>query len=57
MDMLGGFYALTSLASAYYETLGLDRETGKPFPDTLCRLGLEDIIPEVWGTEEARVCG
>ncbi len=37
------------LRSKYYELMGWDRETGKPFPDTLKRLGLEHTTVEVWG--------
>ncbi len=43
-----------TMATAYYHAVGFDRETGKPFPETLRRLGLEEIIPEVWGPEEAK---
>lgn len=44
-----------TMANAYYQTLGYDRETGKPFPETLRRLGLDDIISDIWGEEEAKV--
>lgn len=46
-----------TLTSTYYETVGWDRETGKPFPETMRNLGLEYLIPEIWGAEEARVGG
>jgi aldehyde:ferredoxin oxidoreductase len=45
------------MVNAYYETYGLDGESGRPLPETLRRLGLEDIIPEIWGKEEVRVGG
>jgi aldehyde:ferredoxin oxidoreductase len=31
----------------YYETMGWDRETGTPLPDTLEKLGLEDIVKDL----------
>lgn len=33
----------------YYELLGWDRDSGKPLPDTLRRLGLEHIVKDIWG--------
>jgi aldehyde:ferredoxin oxidoreductase len=32
----------------YYEAMGWDRTTGKPLPETLKRLGLEFVIPDLW---------
>jgi aldehyde:ferredoxin oxidoreductase len=32
----------------YYELMGWDQKTGKPLPDTLKKLGLEHIIPDIW---------
>ncbi|MBI2908363.1 MAG: hypothetical protein HYX92_12005 [Chloroflexi bacterium] len=32
----------------YYEKMGWDRETGKPLPETLRSLGLEDVIGDIW---------
>jgi len=32
----------------YWEKMGWDVETGKPLPQTLRRLGLEDVIPALW---------
>ena len=46
-----------TMVSTYYETAGWDRETGKPLPETLQQLGLEHLIPEVWGVEEAKILG
>ena len=37
------------LRSKYYELMGWDKETGKPLPDTLARLGLEHTVSELWG--------
>jgi aldehyde:ferredoxin oxidoreductase len=33
---------------AYWKRMGWDTETGKPLPGTLKRLGLADLIPELW---------
>ncbi len=33
----------------YYELMGWDRESGKPLPQTLKNLGLEAVIPDLWG--------
>ncbi len=32
----------------YYELLGWDKETGRPTQETLSRVGLEELIPDVW---------
>ena len=32
----------------YYELEGWDKETGKPFKETLKRVGLEEYIDEIW---------
>ena len=37
------------LRSKYYEQMGWDREIGKPLPKTLESLGLEQVIPDLWG--------
>ena len=44
-----------TMISAYYDTVGLDRASGRPFPETLQKLGLEHLIPEIWGIEEAKL--
>ncbi len=36
------------ILDAYYSQMGWDRVTGKPFPDTLRRVGLESIISDIW---------
>jgi aldehyde:ferredoxin oxidoreductase len=36
------------MISTWYETVGYDPETGRPWPDTLEQLGLGYLIPEVW---------
>ena len=35
----------------YYDITGLDHQTGKPLPKTLRVLGLEEMIPQVWGDD------
>lgn len=37
------------LRAGYYQSMGWDKETGKPLPDTLRSFGLEYAIPELWG--------
>ncbi|HEY7494093.1 MAG TPA: aldehyde ferredoxin oxidoreductase C-terminal domain-containing protein [Candidatus Tectomicrobia bacterium] len=41
------------LVGTWYETVGYDRQTGKPLPVTLRELGLAHLIPELWGAEES----
>jgi aldehyde:ferredoxin oxidoreductase len=41
------------LVGTWYETVGYDRQTGRPLPATLRELGLAHLIPELWGAEEA----
>lgn len=36
---------------AFYERSGWDRETSKPLPETLKRLDMEEIIPDLWGAD------
>ena len=36
----------------YYELMGRDRQSGRPNPDTLRSLGLEDLIPDIWESEQ-----
>jgi len=33
----------------YYKLMGWDRDSGKPLPRTLRSLGLEAVIPDIWG--------
>lgn len=40
---------LDSYLDAYYDFRGWDKETGKPTREKLTELGLEDLIPDVWG--------
>jgi len=37
-----------TLVNEYYSLMGWDRATGKPLPETLERLGLESVIPDIW---------
>jgi len=39
---------LAPLLDAYYEFRGWDRATGKPTPEKLGELGLEELIPDLW---------
>ncbi|MFC1915546.1 aldehyde ferredoxin oxidoreductase family protein [Chloroflexota bacterium] len=39
---------LDNMLESYYERMGWDKETGKPLPDTLRRLGLEHTIKDIW---------
>jgi aldehyde:ferredoxin oxidoreductase len=36
------------MLDVWYETVGYDRKTGRPRPDTLRSLGLEFLIPSLW---------
>ena len=39
------------MLEVWYETVGYDRPTGRPRPDTLRALGLDFLIPVLWGVE------
>jgi aldehyde:ferredoxin oxidoreductase len=38
----------TRMLDVWYATVGYDRKTGRPLPQTLHSLGLSDLIPAVW---------
>lgn len=40
------------MVDIYYEKVGWDRKTGRPLPETLRELGLDDIVMDLWGTHE-----
>ncbi|HEX2173114.1 MAG TPA: aldehyde ferredoxin oxidoreductase C-terminal domain-containing protein [Dehalococcoidia bacterium] len=40
------------MVDLYYETVGWDRRTGRPLPETLRSLGLDDLVMDLWGTHE-----
>ena len=40
---------LAPLLDAYYELRGWDKSTGKPTQEKLKELGLDELIPEIWG--------
>ncbi|MBI3085747.1 MAG: hypothetical protein HYY88_08505 [candidate division NC10 bacterium] len=42
------------MLDVWYETVGYDRKTGRPLPETLRALGLDDLIPVLWGPENRR---
>jgi aldehyde:ferredoxin oxidoreductase len=37
-----------SMLDNYYKLMGWDRQTGRPLPNTLKAVGLEDIIVDIW---------
>lgn len=39
---------LDEMLDMYYERMGWDKETGKPLPETLKKLGLEHVIKDIW---------
>ncbi len=39
------------MLDVWYETVGYDRKTGRPRPETLRALGLDELVPALWGTE------
>ena len=39
------------MLDVWYETVGYDRTTGRPLPETLRALGLDHLIPALWGSE------
>jgi aldehyde:ferredoxin oxidoreductase len=41
------------MIQAYYYERGWDPESGRPTPDRLGRLGLESLIPDLWGETAA----
>jgi hypothetical protein len=41
----------------YYRGMGWDRHTGKPLPDTLRGLGLEDMVDDLWKEAAGGVIG
>ncbi|MFQ5899226.1 MAG: aldehyde ferredoxin oxidoreductase family protein [Candidatus Methylomirabilia bacterium] len=38
-----------TMLEIWYRDLGYDRKTGKPLPATLKKLGLEALVPDLWG--------
>ena len=40
---------LVGMVNEYYRLMGWDEKTGKPLRRTLRRLGLEDIVKDLWG--------
>jgi aldehyde:ferredoxin oxidoreductase len=45
------------LLDVWYDTVGYDRQTGKPLPATLEDLGLGDMVEELWDTQETTHAG
>ena len=42
---------LQMMVEDFYEAMGWDRGTGKPLPDTLRRLRLDDLLPDLYPEE------
>lgn len=42
------------MVHSYYEKMGWDRQSGRPYPETLQRLGLERVVADIWEPEVAR---
>ena len=41
-------HSLDNMLAIYYEQMGWNKETGKPLPDTLKKLGLEFAVKDLW---------
>ena len=39
----------------YYDIVGYDIESGRPWPTTLRDVGLEELVPQVWDEAEAKL--
>jgi aldehyde:ferredoxin oxidoreductase len=39
------------MLDVWYETVGYDRKTGRPTPETLRQLGLDQLVADLWGRE------
>ncbi len=37
------------MLNVWYATVGYDRKTGRPLPETLQSLDLDSLIPALWG--------
>ena len=37
------------MLDVWYQTVGYDRKTGRPRPETLQALGLDFLVPALWG--------
>ena len=40
------------MLDVWYEMVGYDRKTGRPKPETLRALGLDVLIPALWGSHD-----
>jgi len=45
------------MRDVYYAGMGWDRASGKPLPETLSALGLDDIGADLWSTAPAAAGG
>ena len=41
--------SFSKMVKDHYRLMGWDEETGRPLPQTLKHIGLEKIIPDLWG--------
>jgi hypothetical protein len=41
------------MLDVWYEGMGYDRQSGRPTPETLRAVGLESMIPAVWGGDRS----
>lgn len=46
---------LEMMKDAYYKFRGWDKQTGKPTPEKLRELGLDDLIDDLWGKNRALI--
>jgi aldehyde:ferredoxin oxidoreductase len=46
---------LQTMLHAYYEARGWDPQSGKPLPEKLIELGLEDLIEDLWEGQPAQL--
>ena len=37
-----------AIRSQYYDLMGWDLATGRPLPETLQKLGLDDVVKDIW---------
>jgi aldehyde:ferredoxin oxidoreductase len=44
--------SLDGMLDDYYQRMGWDVKTGKPLPETLRKLGLENVIADIWGEDQ-----
>ena len=45
----GSTVPIKPMVDEYYDIMGWDRKTGKPYKRTLVELGLDDVAKDLWG--------